>query len=556
MEMDAMAGPLTLSRRAAHFRTTPALAITVLLLGLCLVKPAVAGAIEVEVMDPVPLEIWNRPVVELRARIGESSPAERAEVYQERVLQVPVSDLEKEVTVIDASMGNLSGKQIWIGRHALVSLLPQDLDPEGGESLESVAEAAAANLREVIAARLEQRRLPLLLRGLGLTALSTALFVLLLWLVWKLRARALRGLLRMTKRRDLVIFDANLRPLLIALERAVVKTLALGIGVAACYAWLTFALVQFPYSAPWGERLGYFLMEMLATFGEKMLGAIPGLFTVVVIFLFARLVTRAIAAVFFGVENGQMTLADLEPQSARLTRRLVSIVIWVFAFIIAYPYIPGSDTDAFKGISVLLGVMISLGSAGFINQIMSSMVIVYSRALGPGDYVRMGETEGVVSQVGILSTKIVTRQREEVTIPNAVMTSATVTNYTRLAQDAGVIISTGVSIGYDISWRQVHALLLQAAAQTAGISRQPAPYVLQRELADFYVQYQLAFYLAEPEKRIPVLSDLHANILDVFNDAGVQIMSPHFEHQPASKVLAPPEPDKALMDAGDAKQPA
>ena len=497
------------------------------------------ATIPVEPADPFMVEVWNRPIVELRAKIGDSSPEERAADIKERIEQIPYSALADEVKAIPATLADLKGMQVWVGKRNILGLLPEDLDPELGQSVEQVANQAAYNLREMLAARAEQLRIPVLVRGIGFSAAATATFVFILWIIVKLRTLALQRLVNLRKGKEVAIFDVNIRPVFIAVERAMVRMTALVLSAVAAYLWVTFVLVQFPYSEPWGRHLGDYLTGLLADFSEGILDAIPGLFTVLVIFLFTRLVTRGIAGLFYGVESGNVSFAGLEPQAAKATRRLITLVIWIFAITVAYPHIPGSDTAAFKGISVLLGVMISLGSAGFVNQIMSNLVIVYSRALEPGDYVRIGETEGIVSHVGALSTKVITRQREEVTIPNAVMTGSTMTNYSRLAGEQGAVASTVLTIGYDTPWRQVHALLQLAAERTQGVKKDPRPTVLQRSLSDFYVEYQLLVPLEQPQDRILVLSELHANILDAFNEHDVQIMSPHFERQPPEKVTVP-----------------
>lgn len=195
----------------------------------------------------------------------------------------------------------------------------------------------------------------------------------------------------------------------------------------------------------------------------------------------------------------------------------------------------------FKGVSVFLGVVLSLGSTGLVNQAMSGLVLMYARAFRPGDYVRIGEVEGVITNLALLSTKVRTTKNEEVTIPNAALVAGSTKNYSRLAGEHGVVAYTSVTIGYDAPWRQVHALLALAASRTGGIRKAPAPFVLQIALVDFYVEYQLNAWLEQAADRIPVLSALHANILDAFNEYGVQIMSPHFERQPRVPVVVPPE---------------
>jgi small-conductance mechanosensitive channel len=167
-------------------------------------------------------------------------------------------------------------------------------------------------------------------------------------------------------------------------------------------------------------------------------------------------------------------------------------------------------------------------------------VLVYSRALSVGDFVDIGGTVGVVSEVGVLSTKIIDMRNEEVTIPNAVLVGNSIRNYSRLAGERGTLVSTKVTIGYDTPWRQVHAMLIAAAEQTPGLRGDPRPFVYQRGLGDFYVEYELFAYMDQPLNRVPVLSALHGNIQDQFNTYGVQIMSPHFMEQPANDVIVAP----------------
>jgi small-conductance mechanosensitive channel len=230
----------------------------------------------------------------------------------------------------------------------------------------------------------------------------------------------------------------------------------------------------------------------------------------------------------------------LFPETAQPTRRIVVALLWLLATVVAYPYMPGSSSDAFKGVTVFVGLMVSLGSSGLVNQIMSGFTLTYSRSLRRGDFVRVGDVEGTVAYLGMLSTKIDTVRREEITIPNAVMISQCVTNYSRHAGE-GVFAATEITIGYDAAWRKIEALLLRSAAATAGIRQEPAPFVLQKSLEDFYVRYALMVSLEDPSRRGAVLNRLHASIQDVFNESGVQIMSPNFVADPDVPKLVPKE---------------
>jgi len=208
----------------------------------------------------------------------------------------------------------------------------------------------------------------------------------------------------------------------------------------------------------------------------------------------------------------------------------------------AYPYLPGSDSDAFKGVSVLVGVMITLGGSSLIGQGASGLILMYSRTLRVGEYVRISDQEGTVTEMGAFTTKIRTGLGEEVTVPNAVVLGTTTKNYSRAVKGAGYVLDTVVTIGYDTPWRQVQSLLLAAASRTEGVLPDPEPRVFQTALSDFYVEYRLVTQAVPelPRPRAEVLSALHANVLDVFNEAGVQIMSPHYLADPAEPKVAPP----------------
>jgi small-conductance mechanosensitive channel len=284
---------------------------------------------------------------------------------------------------------------------------------------------------------------------------------------------------------------------------------------------------------------------------DGILRSLPGLGMVLVILILTRVAARALDAFFTSVADGTLEINWMQPETAQATRRIAGIVLWLFAITVAYPYVPGSSSDAFKGVSVFAGLLLTLGSAGMVNQMMSGLVVVYSRMMKPGDLVKVGEVTGRVSELGFLSTKVRTPTGHEVTLPNAILTGTSVSNFSRFDPATGPVISTTVTIGYDTPWRQVHALLELAASRTAGVERTAKPEILQTALSDFYVEYQMRCRIERVEDRLRTLSALHAQIQDAFNEFGVQIMSPHFEAQPAQNVLVPPgkhAPAPALPD--------
>jgi len=490
------------------------------------------------------LEYGNRPIVEFRARLLGRTPEERADGTVRRLDELTALGLHAPVE--SAVVGGIAVVTV-AGRDA-VMVLPADLDVSAGETLETAGRAAAANLAKALAEAREAQSPRLLLLD-ALRALAGTFVALLLGTaLWWLRGRLTRGLAawldaRLVKnlvrhaRHDL---RRTVEASLVVTVRGLGRLILFGLSAALVYAWLTFTLRQFPYTRPWGEALSGFVVETIADLGQGMLYALPGLFSVALIVVITRVVVRLANTVFHAAEQGRLSLPGVFAETAQPTRRLTVALLWIVAVVVAYPHMPGSGSDAFRGMSVLVGLMLSLGSSGLVNQVMSSFMITYSRAVRIGEFVRIGEVEGTVVHAGALATKLLTPFHEEVTVPNAVVASSTITNYSRRSGE-GVFAGTSVTIGYDTPWRQVEALLLQAAARTAGLQAEPAPFVLQSGLKDFYAEYTLMAVLERPADRPSVLSHLHANVQDVFNEYGVQIMSPNYEADPATPKVVPRE---------------
>lgn len=500
--------------------------------------PSASALATAKAIDPpATVTVWNRPIVTLRATVGHQTPEVRSAGIEKKIEDLPYRDLGSAVRVERAQVGGIDGLLVFVGGRLLFGILPADLDPLSDETLAQVGEGAKTRLGDILRARADSTRLSVLLRGIGLALVATLALVAFVWSLVRLRLWLLARVHGLAQRHSLRKLGVDVEPYAFAVMEGVARLGTLTVGLVAGYIWLTFVLSRFPYSEPWSVELGGYLQGLLGQLGLGALHAVPGFFAVVVIFFVTRLVARAAGGFFSAAEQGRVAVPWLQPETAKATNRLAVVAIWLFGVTVAYPYIPGSDTDAFKGVSVFAGLMISLGSAGLVNQVMSGLVVVYARALKPGDFVEVGETVGLVSEVGLLSTKIVTPKREEITIPNAVLIGGTITNYSKLAAPDGAVVSTTVTIGYDAGWRQVQELLLAAAARTDGVRELPEPFVLQRSLSDFYVEYELRFHIERPEARVRVLSALHAEIQDAFNAARVQIMSPHFEAQPEQPVL-------------------
>nr|WP_243431648.1 mechanosensitive ion channel family protein [Algoriphagus lutimaris] len=242
------------------------------------------------------------------------------------------------------------------------------------------------------------------------------------------------------------------------------------------------------------------------------------------------------------IGRGNLSIPGFYPEWAKPTFNLVKIIIYAFAFIVIFPYLPGSDSPAFQGVSVFLGLLISLGSSSAISNIIAGLVIIYMRAFKIGDRVKIGDTTGDVIEKTMLVTRLRTIKNEEVTIPNSAILNGNTINYTVEENSSGLILHSTVTIGYDVPWRKVHELLIGAALKVDTIIKEPKPFVLQTSLDDFYVSYQINAYTIETKKAAKSYSDLHASIQDAFTEAGVEIMSPHYRaNREGNDLTIPPK---------------
>ena len=502
-----------------------------------------ASAIDAERSgQPAALVFFNRPIVTLRARVLGREPTERA-AGARRMLEDLIEGGGAGI-VRSQALGGV--RLIQVGPRGVLPLTALDVDELSGETLDGVAERTVARLQQALREAEEAHTPRELIR-----AAATAGFVILLTvvvLVGLLRAhRLIAGKFidaseRRVSKAGIASIGALRASRVFDFQRHVVTALITGLDIFLIYAATTFVLRQFPYTRPWGESMSVFLLTTIEDFGLGMAHAVPRLFTIFLIFAFTRFVVRLVRLWFGAIESGLAQPLWLHPDTIQPTRRLITALLWVFASVVAYPYVPGSDSDAFKGVSVFLGLMVTFGSSGLVNQITSGFMLTYSRALRVGDFVRIGDVEGTVAHLGVLSTRIMTVRREEVTVPNAVVASQTTTDYSRLGDVHGVFTETSVTIGFDTPWRQVQSLLLMAAERTPGLRHDPKPVVLQESLGDFYVKYNLWVCLERQETRLFVLNTLHAHIQDLFNEHGVQIMSPHYMFDPAApKIVARPD---------------
>ena len=421
-----------------------------------------------------------------------------------------------------------------------------DPDTLAGETVDAAADRAVEALQRAIAENGELRDPRAMGRAIALAFGATVLWLVLLWgLLWASR-RVGAALLRLAKAKAERVRIAGVQ----VLEQARAIRFLRGLVIAAfwflalliTYGWIGRVLQLFPFTRPWGEHLEDFVLDTGGYIAGAIVGAVPGLVVAVIIFLVARFAIGVLSAFFDRVQRGVVRVGWLDVDTVRPTRRLVVLAAWLLALAMAYPYLPGANTDAFKGLSVLIGLMVSIGGASVVGQALSGLILTYNRTFRLGDYVRVGEHEGTVVELGMYQTRLRTGFGDELTLPNSLVLGAATTNYSRgLAADR-FMVRANVTIGYDTPWRKTQAMLEEASRRTPGIASDPPPRVFQTALSDFYVEYRLTAWAlpSDPSARAELRSMLHQNILDVFNEHGVQMMSPHYLGDPDKSKVVPP----------------
>ncbi len=297
----------------------------------------------------------------------------------------------------------------------------------------------------------------------------------------------------------------------------------------------------FPWTKNFADTLlGYVLTPLKAAL-SAIWGYLPNLITIIVSVAIFHYVIKGLRFFKNEIENGKLKIEGFYPDWANPTFQIIRVLLYAFMLVVIFPYLPGSDSPVFRGVSVFLGILFTFGSAGSLSNLVAGFVITYMRSFKIGDRVKIGEVTGDIIAKSLLVTRIRTIKNEIISIPNSSVMSSHTINFSSEAKDNGLIIYTTVTIGYDAPWRQVHQLLIDAAKKTSFILEEPAPFVLQTSLDDFYVSYQVNAYTNDANKQAFIYSELHQNIQDEFNKAGVEIMSPHY---------------KALRDGNDSTIPS
>lgn len=308
----------------------------------------------------------------------------------------------------------------------------------------------------------------------------------------------------------------------------ITKVLRFAIQLILLYFYITIVFSLFKFTETWASKLFGYILTPLSSVLNSFVSFLPNLFFIIVLVFVFRYIIRFVKFLFMEIHTGRIEFPEFPRDWAMPTFKIVRFLILILAVIVIFPYLPGSDSPFFQGISIFVGVLFSLGSTSAVSNIVAGILITYMRPFKLGEKVKIADTMGEVVDKTLLVTRIRTNKNVDITIPNAMVLGSHIINYSSSAKDKGLILHTTVTIGYDVPWRTVHDLLISAANETEFILKEPKPFVEQASLDDFSVSYELNAYTHNSGSMGGIYSELHSKIQDKFNEAGVEIMSPHY----------------------------
>lgn len=476
-----------------------------------------------------PVTVDNKILFLIRERVLSFSPADRARTTSDKIAKL-LNDPFQHTASIETVDGE-STSDIVAGNMIIMSVTDRDALAEG-KSRQETAKAYAGTIRTAIEEHNRAYSLHSILLG-ALYAFIATLVLIAFLVVFKrvfpkiyAKIESWRGVrIRSITFQSLEIMHEER---IVAMLVGIARMFRVLVTVVLFYFYIPLVFRFFPWTRGFSVKLFDYITTPFLTIGHALVGYLPNIFFIAVIGIVTHFIIKFSKLVFGEIGKGTITLPGFYPDWAEPTFKISRFLIIAFAVIVAFPYFPGSDSPAFKGVSIFFGVLFSLGSTSAVANVISGVILTYTRAFKVGDRVKIADTVGDVIEKTLLVTRVRTIKHVDITIPNSTVLGSHITNFSSSAMEYGLILNTSVTIGYGVPWRQVHELLIAAAASCEHVLELPAPFVLQTSLNDFYVTYELNAYTDHPRKMAQIYSDLHQNIQDTFNEAGVEIMSPHY----------------------------
>lgn len=478
---------------------------------------------------PVPVKLEKNELFIIRTRAGSFDQKFRASVVSERIKVLAQDHTFNPNELKIEEYGNYS--DIVYKNKIITTVTDNDARVEGIKR-NKLALNHIQKIRLAVAKYQQSRSFTNIFLGL------LYMFGVTLLLIWAF------GILDFVLKKLLILFGSNkdkiIRPIkiqdyeLLNMDRIVgmsifaIRNIALFSKFALLYFYFIIIFGFFPWTAELSQNLMFYIFSAAKVILESIISYVPNMLFILLVLTITLYLNRFIKFLFKEINTGNIKIPGFYTEWAETTSKIIRFLIFAMFLAIIAPYLPGAKTDAFKGLSIFIGVLISLGSTSAIANIVAGVILTYTNAFKISDRLKIGETIGDIIDKTLLVTRIRTIKYEIISIPNSIVLTSHIINYSSFAQTTGLILHTEVTIGYDAPWRKVHELLIDAANCTENIIKDPQPFVLQTKLDDFYINYEINAYTNRPNIMANTYSELHQNIQDKFNEAGVEIMSPHY----------------------------
>ncbi len=475
-----------------------------------------------------PVVPFTDTILTIYIKSGSSRPAERAANFARKVQALYKNDfLNLDSILLDESDYTVD---IVYGDMIITSISDMDAQWEGRSKLE-IARDYQQRIKDAIVKERKDRSFTVILTRIGLVLLITSLIALLILGIAKLYRYTKRLIIAQKNKRikDLTIQDYTLLSSNQGLRLALSALNVVKWALIILLLFLTLPLVfsVFPFTHSWAERLFSIVWSPFRSLFIAIWDYFPNLVTILVIYFVMKNVIRMVKYIFGEVDNGKLKINGFHKDWAMPTFSIVRFLLYAFMLILIFPLLPGSDSNIFRGVSVFIGILFSLGSSSAIANMVAGLVITYMRPFIIGDKIKTGDVTGVVIEKTLLVTRLRTILNEEITIPNSAILSGNTINYSTFSE-TGIVLHVSVGVGYDVPWKKVQDSLLEAASKVEFVLKTPPAFVLQTSLDDFYANYMLCVYVADPKQEGIIISLLNQHIQDVLAAKNIEITSPHY----------------------------
>ncbi|NCS58026.1 MAG: mechanosensitive ion channel family protein [Microcystis aeruginosa G11-04] len=484
-------------------------------------------------IDGFPVMLDGKTLFFIRRGVSSFSAEERANTITRRIERIAQND---SIPIENLTIEQIpDDNSLYLSVDQEVILTVTERDAKAYRSTpEVLAQQALQKIQVAIAQYRQDRKPEQLFKNIIYTVIATFSFLIISFAVIKISGKLFPFIRRLIESLTPGIQIGNIE--IVSSSKIsffwlrVLRMIRLFILFLLTFNYATFVLRLFPWTRVFGESiLGYFsrsLELVLSSIGKYL----PNAFIIAIIIFVTYYLIRLIKPFFTAIERGNLVIPGFYTDWAKPTYNLLLVIIIALAAIVAFPYLPGFDSPAFRGVSVFLGLLLSLGSTSAIANVIGGIILIYTRAFRIGDHIQVGDVIGDLIEKNFLVIRICTPTNKIITIPNSSLLSSNVINFSISSRELNrnLIIQTTITLGYDLPWRKAHKTLIEAALETDHILKEPAPFVLQTSLDNFYISYQLNAYTNQPNLMVIIYSELHQNIQDKCNEAGIEILSPSY----------------------------